>query len=292
MGTRIYNFNQNFLNELDKEEKAYFLGLMFSDGCVYKNKDWESYSIKIGQVEENKDIIYKINELLESDYPIYTTLTGSKLFYNLEFKSKQMYEDLNKYGVSSCKSLVCKFPDFIPRELMPHFIRGLFDGDGCVWEGKRKIMKVKDTTKESGYRERIVHNVKFTYTGNFNFVNSLQDYLVNVLGFKKTKLNFSKAKESKHICTMEYSGRNQLKLFYNYIYKDASVYMERKKLKFEKIFCALDEKSSKDIALTAGTPEMAISNQALEENSSIEGSTTIPEMGVESSDSKCAAPNR
>ena len=45
--------------------------------------------------------------------------------------------------------------------------------------------------------------------------------------------------------------------------------MERKKLKFEKIFCALDEKSSKDTALTAGTPEMAISNQALEENSSI-----------------------
>ena len=44
-----------------------------------------------------------------------------------------------------------------------------------------------------------------------NFVNSLQNYLNEELDFKKTKLNFSKAKETKHICTMEYSGRGQIK---------------------------------------------------------------------------------
>ena len=89
---------------------------------------------------------------------------------------------------------------------------------------------------------------------------------------------------------MEYSGRGQLKKFYDYIYKDASIYTDRKKLKFEEIFCALDEKSSKDTSLIAGTPEMVISSQA-SDNRSVEGSSTIPEMGVESSDSKCEAPN-
>lgn len=90
---------------------------------------------------------------------------------------------------------------------------------------------------------------------------------------------------------MEYSGRKQLKNLYNFMYSNATVYGNRKKLKFEEIFCALDEKSSKDTSLIAGTPEMAISSQASCNNQE-EGSSTIPEMGVESSDSKCEALNR
>ena len=286
MGKRIYNFNQNFLSELNSPEKAYFLGLLYSDGCVYKNKDWESYNIMFGQSEINKDIVYKINNLLDSDYPVATTLKGSKLFYRIDLKSKQMFEDLQRLGVEPNKSLTCTFPN-INEDLMPHFIRGLFDGDGCVWNGKRKIMKVKDSSNSSGFRERIVHNVKFTYTGNYEFVNALQDQLVKYLGFKKTKLNFSKAKNTKHICTMEYSGRGQLKKFYDFIYENATIYGNTKKLKFEEIFCALDEKSSIETVLTEETAEMPIVNQASQE----EGSSTIPEMGVESSDSKCTAPN-
>ena len=117
-------------------------------------------------------------------------------------------------------------------------------------------------SKIEGFRDRIIHNVKFTFTGNFNFINKLQDFLVINLGFKKTKLNFSKAKETKHICTMEYSGRGQMKTFYDYLYKDATIYSEIKKLKFENIFCALDEKSSSETRLIAGKPETVISSQA------------------------------
>ena len=90
----------------------------------------------------------------------------------------------------------------------------------------------------------------------------LQDFLVINLGFKKTKLNFSKAKETKHICTMEYSGRNQIKKLYDFMYKDANIFGNRKKLKFEAINCALDEKSSSETRLIAGKPEMVISSQA------------------------------
>lgn len=56
---------------------------------------------------------------------------------------------------------------------MPHFIRGYFDGDGCVWNGKRKRIIVKDTNKKEGYRERIIHNVKFHITGCYDFINNL-----------------------------------------------------------------------------------------------------------------------
>ena len=61
-----------------------------------------------------------------------------------------------------------------------------------------------------------------------------------------------------------------------------------KKLKFEEIFCASDEKSSVETALTEETAEMPIVNQAPNIG---EGSSTIPEMEVGSSDPKCTAPN-
>lgn len=53
-------------------------------------------------------------------------------------------------------------------------------------------------------------------------------------------------------------------------------------------FCADSKKLLFETRLTAGTPEMVISNQA---SFTEEGSSTIPEMEVESSDSKCLAPN-
>ena len=123
-------------------------------------------------------------------------------------------------------------------------------------------MTVKNEKKPGTTREKVVHNVKFTFTGCFEFIDQLQDYLVSELNFKKTKLNFSKAKETKHICTMEYSGRGQMKTFYDYLYKDATIYSEIKKLKFENIFCALNEKSLSETRLIAGKPEMVISSQA------------------------------
>ena len=59
-------------------------------------------------------------------------------------------------------------------------------------------------------------------------------------------------------------------------------------IKFEEIICALNEKSLSETELIAGKPEMVISSQASYED---EGSSTIPEMEVESSDSKSSALN-
>lgn len=223
------------------------------------------------------------------NYYISTQKTNGKVKYTFTIYSQILSKDAEKLGVISNKSLVLKFPSiniFKSPNLIRHFIRGYFDGDGCIWEGKPKIDS----------KNRFIHNVKFTFTGVFSFIDELQNYLVKTLGFKKTKLNFSKAKNlnnstSENVCTMEYSGKNQIKKFYHYLYDDSTIYGNRKKLKFEKIICADSKKLLFETRLIAGTPEMVISSQASENNISVEGSSTIPEMGVESSDSKCLAPN-
>lgn len=295
---RIYKVDENYFNSIDNEEKAYVLGFFYADGCNSINENNYAHEISFTQLEQDIDILEKIKKSMKSEHPFYKIIQKSngKVKYKLAITSRKLSDSLCKLGGINNKSLTLQFPNesiFIDKSLIRHFIRGYFDGDGCVWNGKRKKMIVKDSTKSEGFRERIVHNVKFTFTGNYNFINALQDYLVIHLGFKKTKLNFSKAKNpnnntSENVCTMEYSGRKQMKTFYNYLYNNATIYGNRKFNKFNEIFCASEEKSSEDTSLNAGTPEMEISSQAsmLEE-----GSTTIPEMGVDSSESKCEAPN-
>lgn len=288
-----YNYNENYFERIDSPEKAYCLGFWYADGNVRNNP----YRASIYQSESQLDILEKISKEIGGNKTLYESkIEKGQRAFRLEFPNKKMCEDLIALGCIPNKSLILQFPTdkIVPKEFMSHFIRGYFDGDGCIWNGKRKKMIVKDSTCKKGYRERIVHNVKFTFTGNIDFINALQDYLVS-LGIvnKKTKLNFSKSKSpnkpaSDRVCTMEYSGRKQIRNLYDYMYKNSTIHCDLKKLKFEEIFCASEEKSPEDTSLIAETSEMIISSEAsnIEERSS-----TIPEMGVESSDSKCEAPN-
>jgi hypothetical protein len=263
---RQYDVDHTFFDSINTEEKAYILGFLYADGTNQIKSNCEN-TISFTQLEQDKDILEKINIALKSTYLLYESIqkTNNKKKYKLTISSQKLSDRASELGAIPNKSLLLKFPNlsiFKSEDLIRHFIRGYFDGDGCIWDGKPKKMLVKNEKKPGEFRERIVHNVKFTFTGNFEFINALQDYLVKTLNFKKTKLNFSKAKETKHICTMEYSGRGQVKKLYDFMYKNATIFGNRKKTKFEDINCALEEKSSSEIGLIAGKPEMVISSQA------------------------------
>lgn len=274
----MYSYNQNFFKTINTEEKAYILGLIFADGWVRTSNGTR---LCISLHEDDKDLLFNICDILESNH--YPYKLNNKNQYILDICSSQIVNDLSKYGIVENKTFKILFPK-LDDCLIRHFIRGYFDGDGCVWSGKRYFKKFP--SRPNG---RIIHNVKFNITGHIDFINSLQDYLCKNLNFKKTKLCSYTFRTDAPVATLEYSGRSNLKKFYDFIYKDAKVFMKRKYNKFNEIFCALNEKSLSETRLIAGKPEMAISSQA-ESNS--EGSSTIPEMEVESSDSKCLALNR
>ena len=274
----MYKVNHNFFKEIKTEEQAYCLGLMYSDGCVTSRNN--SYLIQFTQIKDRKQLVELFNNLLGSNKPIYFyKMKTGKDIYMCSISSKQLGEDLIRLGCTKKKSLTLQFPNFISNNLMPHFIRGIFDGDGCIWNGKRKKVEIKDKNCKNGKRIRIIHNVKFTFTGNSSFISDLQKFLNKECLLPITKLNYSKAKNisnstSNNICTVEYSGRKNIKKLYDYMYNQSHYYEINKYQKFKEILCALVEKSTKDISLIAGTPEMVISSQASNE----EGSTTITEM--------------
>ena len=75
----------NFFKEIDTEEKAYFLGIMFSDGSVSKNQ----FYLKLN----DEDVVIKFKNALKCDYNI---IHNEKPYYNyiLEVNSTEMCNDL------------------------------------------------------------------------------------------------------------------------------------------------------------------------------------------------------
>lgn len=134
---RKYTVDHNFFNTIDTEEKAYILGFLYADGCNTYDKSKCKYIISIAQLEQDIDILNKILFSLHSNYKLYKIVQSenNKIKYKVEIASKRMSLDLIKVGCSPRKTFTITFPDenlYFKKNLYPHFIRGYFDGDGCI----------------------------------------------------------------------------------------------------------------------------------------------------------------
>ena len=130
-----------------------------------------------------------------------------------EIISKTIFEDIIKLGGTPRKSKYISFPN-VPEEYLPDFLRGLFDGDGCVYEDKRT-------------------NNCFAYicSGSTSFLNELKNVLekLNIEG--RIHSNGNKDGECFKVCM----GVVQTKKFFDFIYKDidGQLKLERKFNKFK-----------------------------------------------------------
>lgn len=120
---RKWHINQDYFKTWSRN-MAYIFGFWCADGCIYRGKIFD-----ITQNKKDKYIIKKIAEELEYEGPIMDDVDRQACRIN--FSCKVIYDDLIKLGGSEQKSMTLKFPD-VPKEYLPDFIRGFFDGDGSV----------------------------------------------------------------------------------------------------------------------------------------------------------------
>lgn len=239
MGYIKYNFNINYFEQIDTQDKAYFLGLLYADGTNYNNRISKYVAIDLQERDEN--ILLKFINFIEGDCKLHfidkSKNPKHQNMKRLQINGAKFSNDLVKLGCIQNKTSTIEFPsiEILPKHLQSHFIRGYFDGDGCIWDGKRKKMIVKDKAYKSGFRERIIHNVKFNFAGNEKFLKQLQNILISDLLLSNVKINL---KKNSIFGQLEYSGRNSCKKLYEYFYKNSIVHLDRKKEKFESILCA------------------------------------------------------
>ena len=118
-----YNFNEDYFETIDTEDKAYFLGFIIADGCVSDRTN----SIKITQKEIY--ILLEFKKYIEFEGNIFTRKDGK--ISCITVTSNKTKIDLEKLGINPNKTMVVKYPE-IPESLQNHCMRGVFDGDGCI----------------------------------------------------------------------------------------------------------------------------------------------------------------
>lgn len=127
-----FTINDKYFNRIDSEDKAYFLGFLFADGCNFKDKKGTAVMLKLHK--EDKYILDVFCKYIETNKPL--TKIESANQYMLRINNKNISYSLEKLGMVPRKSLVLKFPE-INEKLLWHFIRGYFDGDGYIGIFKR-----------------------------------------------------------------------------------------------------------------------------------------------------------
>ena len=125
--------NSNYFEAIDSRDKAYWLGIMYSDGCVCKRKE-EKYSISLEMID--KEHIEKFKNALNSAHKICTIrhkgYENAKLSYSIHIYDNKLANDLINLGCVPRKSTCLSSVPDIPQEFIYDFIRGFADGDGCI----------------------------------------------------------------------------------------------------------------------------------------------------------------
>lgn len=128
-----YSLNENIFEKIDSPDKAYWLGVMYSDGYISKTK----YTNKFGLSVSEKDLewVEKFKSFLNynGDVKHYLVSSGYKKgtpYIRLLIGNNKVVEDLEKWGVveHKTKKISC-LPDI---DYLDDFIRGYIDGDGSL----------------------------------------------------------------------------------------------------------------------------------------------------------------
>ena len=216
---RKHILNENTFEVINTEEKAYWLGFMYADG--YVNTTGWANQIQLGLSEKDYNHLIKFKEFLNCDYDI--TFKEKTNSCHLNINSKKMAKDLTNNGCFQAKSLLLNFPttEQVPEELIHHFMRGYFDGDGCITYSKT---------------QRCIEIV-----GSHDFLNGYESILLKVLN----RDSANKRGSAGNAETIRYNGNNQVQKIYNFLYKDATIYLERKFNKFNMQMPSQDETDKK-----------------------------------------------
>lgn len=218
------NDNSIFNSNIDDEFKAYMLGYIITDGSIGKPMK-STQNRQLNVTSKDFEFIEMLNNKITPTKKIYE----QKGCYSIISNNQEDVEFLLSLGLSNNKTYIVGFDYGVREDLVKHYLRGTFDGDGCVYISKTK------STKNGVTRLLKYMYISFT-TGSEKFAKELSDFL-NSIGIEN-KINIDSRRknlENKtyYVCIKK---TKHVRKFYNYIYDDATIYLKRKRDVFEKFY--------------------------------------------------------
>lgn len=205
--------DEHFFDEINTPQKAYWLGFLYADGTVSeKNGHVSITSIDYEHIEKFRDAIGSKNKITKVEDNRFSKLC---VYYVFSTKSKTMVSSLIKYGCVPKKSLIIEGIPNIPTNMVSHFIRGYFDGDGSI--------------------HTVVHNEfvkKYDWRISFNGTCSFLEDIKEFLGVGVKIRQSSTGKDF----VIQINGSCQLNRVLGTIYQDSeeNIRLNRKYEKYQK----------------------------------------------------------
>lgn len=209
-----YRVNENFFDRWGPE-MAYVLGYLYADGSLEDAAYLRGKYVRVTSTD--KHTISKIRRWLAAQHTIVespSSWPNGKERYLLRIGSHTLYSALTRRGLSPRKSLTMEFPS-IPRRHLRDFVRGYFDGDGCVY-----LYLTKGKQQKAVIRKL---SVIFT-SGSKVFLESLKEHLKVAARAKQEKVY-----RSQRAFQLRYATADSIKLF-KFFYRDVApdLYLKRK----------------------------------------------------------------
>lgn len=218
-GLREYSFpvDESFFDVVDTEEKAYCLGFFMADGCNQSQVPAVRMSIT------DHDILLDIARAMKWEGPIRKTPPrgkGKKPQYHLCIGSRRMSDALTRVGCVSGKTYLATFPgsDIVPGHLVRHLIRGWLDGDGTITGSHGVIRRACIVGTEAACR-------------------GMSEACGRLLGITGGLSPVQKA-DHHTVWAFSVSGRHQLKKFLDWLYQDATIFLNRKHAKYQQFLAS------------------------------------------------------
>jgi hypothetical protein len=197
---RLVQFDHGFFESIDTELKAYWLGFIMADGCVSMT---QRPKVSVYLHPRDGQHLEKWHRAIGSSLQVRYYPRSA----NSDHYSARMCEDLIRLGCTPRKSLTLKFPS-LPEEFIHHCVRGYFDGDGSI-----------------GWKNKSQH----TWQAQACLVGTL-DFLYGVKSVARLTSNPRRTQSRAYAIYV--GGNRVVSRFGNWMYKDATVWLERKRAQF------------------------------------------------------------
>ena len=193
---RKYTLIENYFEKIVTEEQAYWLGFLWADGHVNPERGRIVLTLK----KDDWKHVFRFAQAICTDAPI--RMDNEKCV--LEIHSKKMCKDIIDKNFR-------KGVPKIPAQLIRHFIRGFFDGDGT-------ITKLRENEYE----------VSFTNSDPI-ILKWIGDVISNAIGCKPRKIL-----KDHNAFRIRFGGTDIVRGIRDFFYENSTIFLERKYQKFPK----------------------------------------------------------
>jgi hypothetical protein len=224
----MYKLNEDLLTTINPES-AYLGGWGLTDG--FYDKQLAKFILQLN--EKDRGVLRYLRDTFspESKIASYTRKqlrsdgTPSVEVKFLISRRGVVDKFVDNYGIHEKKSFTCRWPQNLPDNLVPVFLRAVFEGDGSITGGIKKDLKKGVTWKICGSSKGMLEDIADIVS---KYIGLQKKELYIVTGGLYTRPHY----------ILYYTSIDEIHKIYDFMYKDATVCLLRKYKKFHEIFDA------------------------------------------------------